>query len=115
MATTQREIWAKRVERWKSTDLTAKEFAAEIGVNAGTLAHWKWVLGKSSKSPGRTRTRPAQPARPSVSFAEVMPLTAIAASDQSIELVVDGVVVRVGHAFDENTLRRVLHVVRVDR
>ncbi len=38
-------MWAKRVERLADSGLTAKEFAAEIGVNANTLAGWKWRLG----------------------------------------------------------------------
>jgi transposase-like protein len=34
----------KRVERLADSGLTAKEFAAEIGVNANTLAGWRWRL-----------------------------------------------------------------------
>ena len=33
---TSREVWAKRVQRWQDSDLTAAEFAAEIGVNPKT-------------------------------------------------------------------------------
>ncbi len=33
-----REEWAKRVERWRDGGLTAKEFAAELGINAGSFA-----------------------------------------------------------------------------
>ena len=42
-----RAVWAKRVERWADSGLTAKEYAAEAGVNANTLTHWKWRLGRS--------------------------------------------------------------------
>jgi len=28
-----RDEWAKRVERWKDSGLTAKEFASEVGIN----------------------------------------------------------------------------------
>lgn len=35
----------KRVERLADSGLTAREFAAEIGVNANTLAGWRWRLG----------------------------------------------------------------------
>jgi transposase-like protein len=45
MTRENREVWAKRVERLGDSGLTAKEFAAEIGVNANTLAGWKWRLG----------------------------------------------------------------------
>ncbi len=32
-----RDEWQKRVERWKDSGLTAEVFAAETGINAGTL------------------------------------------------------------------------------
>jgi len=109
MAKTPREIWAKRVERWQSTELTAKEFAAEIGVNDRTLAHWKWILGKQGGArPGR-RGRDRESA---VRFTELEPTALVPASP--IEIVVDrGLVIRVDRQFDEDTLRRVLGVVRV--
>src|SRR5690349_21110962 len=44
MAREAREVWAKRVERLADSGLTAKEYAAEIGVNANTLAGWRWRL-----------------------------------------------------------------------
>ena len=37
-------MWAKRVERLADSGLTLKEFAAEIGVNANTLAGWRWRI-----------------------------------------------------------------------
>ena len=49
-----RAVWAKRVERWKESGLTAKEFATEIGVNPRTLSHWKWMLSKGER--GREKT-----------------------------------------------------------
>src|SRR5215208_7726439 len=45
MAREGREVWAKRVERWRDSGLTLKEFATEIGVNSNTLAGWRWRLG----------------------------------------------------------------------
>jgi hypothetical protein len=50
MAEGSRSTWAKRVERWKDSGLTAKEFAAEVGINAATLSHWKWRLDKEARS-----------------------------------------------------------------
>jgi hypothetical protein len=32
-----RDEWAKRVERWRDSGLRAEQFAAELGINAGTL------------------------------------------------------------------------------
>ena len=47
MARASREIWAKRVERWKDSGLSAKEFAAELDVSPKSLMFWKWKLGQS--------------------------------------------------------------------
>jgi hypothetical protein len=38
-----RDEWQKRVDRWKDSGLTAKEFAAETGINAGTLQFWSYL------------------------------------------------------------------------
>src|SRR5215469_1203438 len=57
MARTSRETWAKRVERWGDSGLTAKEYAAEHGINAHSLSWWKWRLSTGEKSQGRGRTR----------------------------------------------------------
>lgn len=43
---TSREEWRQRIDRWKGSGLTAKEFAAEMGINAGTLQFWKYKLGR---------------------------------------------------------------------
>lgn len=112
MARTPREVWAKRVERWQSSELTAKEFAAEIGVNDRTLAHWKWILGKegTTRSPARRRRDRGAV----VKFTEVAVEPRALTSVSPIVIVVGGgLVIRVDRQFDEDTLRRVLGVVRV--
>src|SRR5262245_17895954 len=58
MARDGHEVWAKRVERWRESGLTAKEFAAELGVNANTLAHWGWRLRQDMERPKRRRRGP---------------------------------------------------------
>jgi hypothetical protein len=113
MDRTPREIWAKRVERWQSSELTAKEFAAEIGVNAHTLAHWKWQLGKQAATK-TVRTPRREAGAAAVSFTELAVAPVSVPATAAIEIVVDtGLVIRVGTQFDEDTLRRVLGVVRV--
>ena len=57
---TSRADWQKRIERWNDSGLSAEQFAAELGINAGTLRHWKYFLGKqvsrtaSAKAPAVT-------------------------------------------------------------
>lgn len=60
-----RAEWAKRVERWVDSGLTAKEYAAETGLNANTLAYWRWRLGAEA-----SRSRPKVPTAP-VRFVEI--------------------------------------------
>lgn len=45
---TKRAEWQKRIERWRDSGLNAEQFAAELGINAGTLKYWKYRLGKDS-------------------------------------------------------------------
>lgn len=53
-----REQWAKRVERWKDSGLSAKAFAAELGINARSLSWWRWQLSKGdAPTPKRQRRR----------------------------------------------------------
>ena len=35
---TTREEWSKRIERWKDTGLSAKDFANETGISARSLS-----------------------------------------------------------------------------
>lgn len=112
MSRTSRAVWEKRVERWQSSGLTAKEFAAEIGVKAGTLSHWKWQLGHEARvaaKPKGSQKRSVKRAREPVSFTEVI----VNAEQPSglIEIVLDARrVVRVGGSFDDEVLSRVLNV-----
>ena len=49
----ERAEWAKRVERWRDSDLTTAEFAAEAGINPRTLTYWAWTLKREAS--GKTR------------------------------------------------------------
>jgi len=44
------KVWAKRVERWRASGLSGTEFARRIGVNARTLAWWRWHLASAGGS-----------------------------------------------------------------
>jgi hypothetical protein len=41
-----RDVWAKRVARWRDSGLSGRAFATEMGINAGTLSYWAWKLRK---------------------------------------------------------------------
>ena len=86
--------------------LTAKEFAAKIGVNRHTLGYWKWRLGAKAPLPSATGLRLRPP-----TFVEVVaePHQLKTSAADPLEVVLPGgVVVRVRSDFDSTTLRRVV-------
>jgi hypothetical protein len=94
-----RATWAKRVERWAASGLTAAEFAEEIGVNARTLTYWKWKLGRPAASVESRR----------LEFVEVAPPAERRPATDALEVVLGGgVVIRVPARFDADALRRVV-------
>jgi hypothetical protein len=111
MGRASREVWIKRIERWRDSGLGAKEFAEQVGVDVDRLRHWKWQLGKENRatnaaSADSTRSAPFP-------FVEVTPTPVEDRQDAIIEVVApSGFCVRVPARFDVDTLRRVLAVVR---
>jgi hypothetical protein len=104
---TSRAEWQKRIERWLDSGLTAEQFASELGVNVGTLRHWKYALSK--REGGRsTRARHARP-RPAADFVEVS-APAVAPHGAAFELEVSGRRLHIPAAFDESALARLLAV-----
>jgi hypothetical protein len=107
------EEWAKRVERWKDSGLSAKEFAVEVGLNEHSLRWWRWHLGTTQKSqPGKPRTRrprsavTSAPKSPALTFVEM-----VATPREPMEIILaSGIRVRVGADFDATTLGRLLDV-----
>jgi hypothetical protein len=69
MARDGREAWARRVEEWKRSGLTAKQFADQRGIKPATLKWWTWKLGReaapkqSKRTRAKARTLTRRPAR----------------------------------------------------
>ena len=118
-----RDTWAKRIERWKDSGLTAKEFAAELGINAHSLTWWKWRLSSTTEhAPQASRiVRRTQKTESKTSPATATPLTfvempAAAASPEPLELVLPSSIrIRVPAAFDARSLGRLLEVLDARR
>jgi hypothetical protein len=115
-----RDTWAKRVERWKDSGLTAKEFAAELGINTHSLTWWKWRLSSTTEPTTRApragrRTRSTEsklsPATP-LTFVEVP----AAVTPEPVEIVLPSSIrIRVPAAFDARSLGRLLEVLDARR
>lgn len=110
MAKATQAEWAKRVERWQDSGLTAKEFAAELNVNAGTLSYWKYKLRRESTSAVRAERPGIRKAESTAGFLRVVPVqTDHVAPANLFEVVIGGsTVVRVPNDFEETALIRLV-------
>jgi len=112
MARERRQEWVKRIARWRDSGLTAREFAAEIGINEHTLRHWAWRLrsdGDGSTAPP-TRARPSADAN-AVRFVEVSAPDIGPQTIMALEIILPGgATIRVPSQFDDGVLRRVIAV-----
>jgi transposase len=120
VARADRGEWAKRVQRWQESGLTAREFADEMGLKATSLSFWRWRLKKDRslvvKPPKRAqlllpKTAKAvglveltAPARGAVTFAR--------GNEARFELVIGEYIIRIPNGFDDVTLRRLLSALR---
>jgi transposase len=95
--------WARRIARWEKSGLSRAEFAARAGVRPEALSWWRWALRRRPHEASKTALVPR------VSFVEVQALEVPPGSGDRIEVaLLNGRVVRVPGAFDEEALRRVL-------
>jgi transposase-like protein len=108
-ARVDRDEWRRRVERWKDSGLTAKEFAAETGINAGTLQFWRYKLKQGGRPTARRRIKASADAILS-SLVEVR-ATASGIVDQRFEIELgNGRRVRVAAGFEPAALKALLAV-----
>lgn len=118
-----RELWAKRVQRWRDSGLTAREYAAETGLNLNTLTTWSSRLTREARTAGHSipdrRTRAGRATRPPrvapVEFVEAVASPEPPESVADFELRVGDVRVRVPAAFDASALSRLLGVLGASR
>mgnify|MGYP001192830987 CR=1 FL=1 len=102
---TRRAAWSRRVAQWRRSGLSAREFARRRGLNAGTLSHWAWRLGREGQEQGQ-RGRGDAGRRPA--------LIEVIRTDESSEHfeveLGNGRRVRVPFGFDAATLERLVAV-----
>lgn len=117
MAKADREEWANRVQRWKDSGLSAREFESETGLKASALTYWRWRLKKEQTvaSEGE-QTAPAvaiarkRATAKALQFVELSSLAA-SVSDERFEIVIGAITIRVPSRFDDKSLRKLLAVV----
>lgn len=99
-----RDVWERRVERWRKSGLSVEDFAAREGIKSKQLVWWRWKLSTSPP-------RPAAPAP--VQFLPVRVVDAPTLRPRGAPVALEialpnGRVVRVPEGFDPATLARVL-------
>lgn len=118
MSRTSRAEWAKRVERWKDSGLSAKQYAAEIGVKATTLSYWSWKLNaggerRREKPSGDSRRREGSAVNEMAAGFVELATPSSSTTPPALELVLcRGVRVSVSAGFDEGTLTRLVRAVQ---
>lgn len=98
--------WLDRVRRWKASGRTAREFAEMEGVTTSRLHGWASRLRNAGHDISGGVDAAASGAEGGAKPVQ---------SDAVVEVVVAGVVIRVGTDFDEALLRRVVATLGVPR
>lgn len=101
----RRTQWAERVAGWRRSGLTTKQFAASIGVKAGTLSYWASRLGQESRG---VSTAPSSAGRASAALVEI--ITGVTRDDRFELTLSDGRRLHVPTTFDAPALERLLGV-----
>lgn len=107
MTETQKK-WSERVEEWKASGRTAKEFAEGRDFKASTLVYWASCLRS-----GLGRAAPRRERRPRVRMVRVV--RTLPRPEKSIEVTVGSARVAVRVGFDEALLRQVVKVLGDER
>lgn len=102
--------WKKLVSDWHKSNLTLKEFCQQEQIKATDLKRWRYRLGKQQKN--LTSSFSSQP----IAFTplQLIPEATIKYFDQEhvIELLINQYCVRLGRSFHEETLLRLIHLLR---
>jgi transposase len=114
MTREEREVWVKRVERWRDSGLTAKAFAEQAGIGADRLRYWKWKLSRPEST--RSDTSPPSSNSTALPFVEVTASEGVQhvgrLAEERLEILLpSGTRILIPTKFDEATLRRVVAVV----
>src|SRR5215208_4396606 len=105
-----RENWAKRVEQWAKSGLTARQFGAREGFDGGQLPYWASQLGKSSGDPTKQSAR--KTAARSFLPARLVEMSSARVSEPVVEVELEGgCVIRIGVGADLELVERVFALV----
>ncbi len=91
-----RATWAKRIDGWRASGLTAGEYSRRGGFSERTLRYWAWRLGREARAFVRVVREDVAPTAPAAAIA----------------IEIGGTRVVVPASFDRAALRDVLAALR---
>ncbi len=90
---------------WEASGLSARAYGAQVGINPNTLVGWRWQRRQQASGD------PAPAAIGRMEWVELPVPRGAEARDETIELRIAKLSIRVPDGFEATTLRRVLDVV----
>jgi transposase-like protein len=102
------QFWRRTLQQWQHSGLSIRAFCQQFGLSQASFYAWRRTLAERDASP--PAFIPVEVLPPA------LPLTSSASAAAGLELLLPGGrVVRIGSAFDEPTLRRLLAVLEEAR
>jgi hypothetical protein len=98
-----RAWWERTVARWRRSGQRAEEFAASVGVRAGTLQWWSWQLGRDTR---------ARHGAPEVTAIEIAVPAESRSPTASVEIAVGNAVVRCDIGTDVEYVASLVRAIR---
>lgn len=95
--------WERTVARWRRSGQRAEEFAASVGVRAGTLQWWSWRLGHDTRAPHGS---------PEVTAIEIAVPTESCSRSTLVEVAVGDAVVRCEAGTDAGYVASLVRAIR---
>jgi hypothetical protein len=100
--------WAKRVEQWQRSGLSAAAYGAQEGISGDQLSWWKWHLARKAMVPSSE----VAPSKVRFVPARLVDRAALARSAGQVEVVLgNGRVVRIVGAVDPKLLVDTIRIV----
>ena len=103
------EMWRRHLKDWTASGLAADVFAERNALSVRSLKWWRWKITTDDEKAAKA----AKAVRAGAAFVEVVPAPASRSTPPSLEVLTpSGFIMRVPVGFDEETLRRLVGVLR---
>jgi len=108
-----RQEWTARIQQWRRSGQTARDFARAHGFNHNTLMHWSWRLAAQSQADTPQRAQPQRRRSAQPAFVEIL-TQPVAEGCFELELA-GGKRLRIPPRFEARSLASILQVLEQQR